>query len=1147
VTTMLEDAIRIQRVATDPDHSAWVEANAGSGKTHVLVDRIARLLLEGSPPDRLLCLTFTRAAAAEMLARLFKRLGDWTMQSDEALAKSLQSLTGAPASAQLVRRARRLFADALESPGGLRIQTIHAFCERLLKRFPLEAGVAPQFTVLDDNVSNELLSDARDELLRLAQSDQQLADDIYELTAHSGEERFDQMMRAVARDRGILTKFLTEQTVVDKAVAAIFARAGARQGTTEIEIFERASALLTPDLARRIANAYAKTGKPTDAKRILPFRAFAAKPTIASFKDVIDCFLTEKGALNSSLATKGARDADREAMERIDEIARAGFDATIESNALFVADRTSRLVRVASRMLERFTIAKRRRAALDYDDLIVRVRTLFDDPGADWILYKLDGGIDHILVDEAQDTSPMQWEVITPIAEEFFAGHGAERKGQAVNRTLFAVGDVKQSIMSFQGADPEAFVQTRKLAEKTARGAHLGFENVTLDRSFRSAPQILHLVDAVFANEAAQEGVAFEDQPVAHIAIREDVDGVVELWPAIEASETPEPVAWDAPRDRPTDRHPPVILAQMIADRIGEWIKNGEAVYDHQTKTMRRMNAGDVMILVRRRGFFAEEMIRQLKKRAIPVAGADRLQLVSHIAIKDLIALGRFALLPRDDLNLAALLKSPFCGVSEQALFELAYDRGKSSLWDRLRECSNDMVFRTAADFLESVRNEADYKQPFEFYADILSAQGGWRHVLERLGLDAADPIDEFMNAALEYEADHTPSLEGFLHWIETTDAEIKRDQDRTAGAVRVMTVHAAKGLEAPVVILPDTCTTPESGQHDQDFLNAENVPLWRIEPKREIPPRRAAREAAKRQRMMEYRRLLYVALTRPRDRLYVCGFQTKRARGREDGCWYDLVEAAMQKRAALAVTIGDTTVHRLGTVPDLVAQTARVDVADMPLPTWIKAQATSERLPQPINPSDAVRSSHPAALSASRKIELGPALERGRVIHRLLELLAPLDQSLWSNRARAFAKSLIDDRDIAVAAADEALRVRADPSFRHLFGPGSQGEVSLRGSIAWQGKTVDLVARVDRIVVEPARVLIIEFKTDRTVPKSDAGVSSGYVTQLALYARAAAALFPDRDVECAILWTAEPRLDTISSRKLEAAERALDPLWAPS
>ena len=422
---MIGDAIRIQRLATDPEHSAWVEANAGSGKTHVLVDRIARLLLDGSRPDRLLCLTFTRAAAAEMTARLFKRLGGWALATDEDLAKDLEGLIGGSASPKLRIRARRLFAEALESPGGLRIQTIHAFCERLLKRFPLEAGVAPQFAVLDDVITNELLADARDDLLRSAQNDKALAEDIYQLTAYSSEERFDTIMRGVAHDRGVLTKFLEGKANVDHAVAEIFKSLGVEPGSTETEVFESASSCLTAELAHRIADAYASGDSNKDGERESAFRAFAASPCAGTFLEIAPAVLTAKGEVNAKLASKKVSSADPEAILQLATVAAALREAKIKANALFIADRTCRLVRVSYRMLENFRMTKRRRAALDYDDLILHVLKLFKYPGADSILYKLDGGIDHILVDEAQDTSPVQWNVIMPIAQEFFSGSGA--------------------------------------------------------------------------------------------------------------------------------------------------------------------------------------------------------------------------------------------------------------------------------------------------------------------------------------------------------------------------------------------------------------------------------------------------------------------------------------------------------------------------------------------------------------------------------------------------------------------------------------------------------------------------------------------------------------------------------------------------
>lgn len=1143
--TMSSDPELHQRLATDPRHSAWVEANAGSGKTHVLVDRIARLLLEGTPPDRLLCLTFTRAAAAEMTTRLFKRLGDWTLKSDEDLATDLAKLTQESTTPARRARARRLFAEAVESPGGLRIQTIHAFCERLLKRFPLEAGVAPQFAVLDDAIGDELLGEARDEMLRVAQSDPALNGDLYDLTAHSGEERFDHIMRAVARDRGVLIKFINDHGTLLDAEKRIFRALDAQHRDTETLIYGEASSCLTPELAARIADAFAQ-GTTSDHAREAKFRHFAGAPGAATFKAVADCLLTEKGKIAASLATKQARAADHEATDNLSRIADVALAALTRSNALFIAGITSRLMRVSHAMLDVFRIAKRRRAALDYDDLIARVRTLFESPGAHWVLYKLDGGIDHILVDEAQDTSPAQWSVITPIAQEFFTGQGAERKGPAPQRTFFAVGDLKQSIMSFQGADPEAFARTRQLIADAATGARLGFESVALDRSFRSAPAILEFVDAVFAQPAAQAGVVFEDRPVEHVAVRSDMRGLVELWPALPAPETADPVAWDAPRDRPTDKHPVVKLATQIADKIDQWIKSGEAVCDSATKAARPVHAGDIMVLVRRRTLLAEEIIRQLKKRSIAVAGADRLKLASHIAVKDLIALGRFALMPLDDLTLAALLKSPLCGLSEDALFELAYDRGKKALWDRLRERKHDLMFRQCAEFLMGVRNDADYKPPYEFYAHILGAQGGWRHVLARLGQDAADPIDEFLNAAIDHESEHTPSLEGFLHWIETSETEIKRDQDRAAGAVRVMTVHAAKGLEAPIVILPDTCTTPENGRHDLEFLDADGVPLWKIERPRDVKVRADAREVAKAQRMREYRRLLYVALTRPRDRLYVCGYENKT--GRETGCWFDLVKAAMAALNATEVIEDGATFLRFGSAPLPIQETPLISaVSDQPLPLWARSPAATVSVKPPLSPSEAVEHSPVHARERTRGDGGAIALERGRVIHRLLDALATVDRAAWDSHASALSSTLIDDPVAARSAAEEAVRVRSDPAFAHLFAPGSHGEVALRGRISWREADVELVARIDRIVVEPTRVLIVEFKTDRRVPDRPDGISQGYVTQLALYARAASALFPNRQVDCAVLWTAKPRLDTISSKNLEAAVAVLDPPRPPS
>ncbi|MCE9522704.1 MAG: double-strand break repair helicase AddA [Alphaproteobacteria bacterium] len=1129
-----------QRLATDPSYSAWVAANAGSGKTHVLVDRIARLLLSGSAPDRLLCLTFTRAAAAEMSTRLFKRLGTWTLLPDALLTAELETMTGGEVSPALRERARRLFALALESPGGLRIQTIHAFCERLLKRFPLEAGVVPQFSVLDDRATEELLEAAKEKVLRDAAShDAGLADALAAITEYAGEERFDTLMRGIAGERGWVLPFLLPQgaPLERKLWRAVRLEAGA----SEHSIFE--GAIATIDLAevRRVVAALSK-GAASDKARVAAFAGFAAVPDRGGFDAMSEALLTKDGAKKLRLATKGALDFDPSVGDVLDRLANAAMAVRGKLNALFVAKSSANLLRVATAMLEAYREVKSRRAMLDYDDLIGRAVALFTHPGASWILYKLDGGIDHILVDEAQDTSPAQWKIITSIASEFFSGLGAERKGAAVQRTVFAVGDVKQSIMSFQGARPASFIDTRSVIEAQALGARAEFELVGLTRSFRSAPRILELVDEVFADPAANDGVVVDEVATRHEAVRADIAGLVELWPALQPPVITESEAWDAPRDRAGAEHPAVTLAQTIAERIDGWIRDGETVFDKEQKMLRPMGAGDVLVLVRRRNLLAEEIIRQLKRRGVLVAGADRLKLAEHIAVMDLIALGRFVLMPRDDLTLATVLKGPLCGLDEEALFDLAHGRTQS-LWSALRARAGEARYASCAAFLDRVWDQADVLQPYEFYSTVLCELGGWRKMLGRLGLDAADPIEEFMNAALDYGRAHTPSLEGFLHAIENSQTEIKRDQDRGEGAVRVMTVHAAKGLEAPVVILPDTCTTPKHGRHDKDLLQAGDAPLWKVESKRDDPVRRAAREAGREDRLREYRRLLYVALTRARDRLYICGYEGKD--GPDEGCWYELVSRAMSRLDAHEGAAAEgVSIKRFGEVSASTAQQSDARPAATPdeCPAWVTRAAIAEPLLRHMTPSLAMGRSRARATPSDAAVA-SHALERGRVIHRLLDQLAAAPAESWSTMAFQLASAALPDVAMAQSAASEALRVRRDPALADVFGTGSYGEVALRGLIEWNGETVNLEGRLDRIVIGAREVMIVEFKTDRVVPQRDSAIPPSYVTQLALYRAAVARMFEGRTVNCGILWTAAPLLTVVPSKLLDEAARVLDPL----
>ena len=1129
-----DDLIR-QLTATNPGQSAWVEANAGSGKTHVLVNRIARLLLSGSAPDRLLCLTFTKAAAAEMSTRLFEQLGKWALMPDGKLAETLEDVCGEEVEPELLVRARKLFAEALESPGGLRIQTIHAFCERILKRFPLEANVAPQFSVLDEQATVELLALARDEVLRdTADADPPLALAIAELTEFASDEQFDNLIRDVISGRSWIAKFLdgSRKTGIETGVRRELKIA---HDLTQESLVDDVMKLLPIADVKRLATVLL-SGKTNDVKRGVFFQAFASSPGRETLDAALDSLLTEKGEIYKSLITKDLATANPVEAERIERYAVIALDVLRMRNGLFVAQHTSNLLRLADAIFVAYRRQKSIRAALDYDDLINNTAELFKSPGAGWVLYKLDGGIDHVLVDEAQDTSPQQWKIIREIASEFFAGLGAERKRQVPVRTVFAVGDVKQSIMSFQGARPLEFLQTKELVWQRARDALAVFEPVNLETSFRTAPRILEFVDSVFSNPAISDGVQIGAQEIVHRAHRSDMAGVVELWPVVQAAEKTERDAWDAPLDRISADDPAVILATRIANRVVEWVQARTLVYDKEKKTARPMTPGDVMILVRRRGTLANEIIRQLKRQSIAVAGADRLVLAQHIAVMDLIAAGRFALLPADDLNLAALLRSPLCNVSEDALFALAHGRVTQKLCQVMSAQRADPRWADAWTFLDKLWSMADHTQPFEFYSTILGPMGGWQTMMARLGFDAADPIEEFMNASLEFGHTNTPSMEGFLHSIEQSETEIKRDQDRSEKAVRVLTVHGSKGLEAPIVILPDTCGTPAHGKFDSELLQSGDTPLWKLQPKRDENVRRSARENDKRERMREYRRLLYVALTRARDQLIVCGHEGS-GRAPDPDRWYAVVEDAMQRVGAAQVTDrSGEKFWRYGDAPGCEMNTpahAEAAVLGATRPSWVLEPAVEEkphgqllatgRAPRRVRvPSSAGSDSMP--------------LDRGTAIHRILFELTKVGHSRWGDIAQGIAREMLEPH-LVQAVAREAVEVRNQ--FKPLFEGNSQGEFPIRGAIDWCGKTHKFDWRLDRVVVSDDTVLVVEFKTDRVVPKADSGIRPEYLRQLALYRRALTHLFPGKTVSCGILWTIEPRLSVIPTNYLDEVERA--------
>jgi len=1148
VVDLFAERREAQEEAADPTISAFVTANAGSGKTHTLINRVARLLLSGAKPETILCVTYTKAAASEMQRRLFEVLGGWSVASDaqlrEALGK-LRSRATASFDGRELSAARRLFAAALETPGGLKIQTIHAFCEKVLKRFPIEAGVAPGFKVLDEPAQAAVAAAARRLVAHhVLNTPGELADAYARLSVSLDFRRFQAMFGEFEARRRALGEFLAEG--LESAVRWVWQAVDIPEGTEPADLGIAAMAAMDRGLYRRAAEALKPGGK-TDAGRAAALSALAeADP--ADFDAALRLFFTKDGddakwigsakrlkdipELQAALLAEQSRLAL--ARERI-RAARVGRDSTDA-------------VRLANAYLAAYEIEKRAAGGLDFEDLVDRTCALLHSrPAAAWVLYKLDGGVDHILLDEAQDTAPEQWKIVDALTEEFFAGEG-RRAAERLKRALFVVGDRKQSIYSFQGADPELLRTQYEFHRDRASGAGYRLKQLDLIESWRSTPQVLSFVDAVFKPahlaEAIQPGQAVEHRVAPP---RRTHEGCVDVWDLEIDRRGKDRDAWDLPLDVEPEDSANRRLARRIAAEVKALIDRRDGVYGKENGKLRAANPGDVLILVRRRGALFEEVLRALKHARVPVAGADRLSLTNHIVFDDLLALARFALFPGDELTLAALLKSPFCDLDDASLYRLAHGRD-GTLWRVLRRRAHEEpVWAAAEGFLQAVIEAGRNLRPFEFFVALtehLGADGRSmrQRLLRRLGAEAKDALDEFLNQALAAEARGAHDLETLAAELAGLEIVVKREMDADRGEVRVMTAHGAKGLEAPIVILPETLPLPPRLSPLMRITHSKREGfLWRPSSKGDCPITAEARAARTAREDAEAFRLLYVALTRARDRLIICGRRHERTDPDKIKGWWgavrDTLGAAGVAEQVRELTHPDgATFRRYG--PDPTPVWARGSAPPHPaaLPAWTQVAAAPEIKGRFASPSHIGEEAAAApALSPLTAAAGGLGrFRRGDLIHRLLQVLPDLPPQRWEDGAGALLareSDLTPEQAAEMAAA--ALSVLRDERFAEVFGPGSRAEVAIAGTAAGLPEGLSISGRIDRLVVLPDRVLVADFKTNRPSPTDIEAADPAYIRQMAVYAAVLAEVFPGRAIAAALVWTDGPKLMPIPENLL--------------
>ena len=1143
-----------QARASDPTASAFVSANAGSGKTHVLVQRVIRLMLSGVAPEKILCLTFTKAAAANMAERVFTMLGHWVTLDDEALDAAIRDAGIAHPTAKLRKSARELFASALETPGGLKVQTIHALCTRLLQQFPFEANVPARFAVLDDRDQAEMLERASLAVMLDASRapGSAIGRALLAAMASAADVTFKEILREACLSRDHFMAW-TEAAGSAEAAALQVSSVLGLDDSDSLEDVER-EMVDGPNLPRslwpRAADALAASSNADQKQAARIIEAMHATGT-AQVDDYLCVFLTDAKTPRDAVITNSFRKNNADLGKRFDaEIGR--LPALIEKRrAVLVRDRTEALLHIAIAVAANYRREKQERGLLDYDDLIDKTLALLASGASAWVHYKLDRGVDHVLIDEAQDTSPRQWDIIAHIISEFTSGAGARDR---LARTVFAVGDEKQSIFSFQGAAPREFDARRWELKKKFEDAELKFESIPFTYSFRSGQAILRSVDHVFREEAIYRSIHAEKTYPLHEALPDAGPSRIDLWELAVADDKQDIEGWRAPFDGLPVTSAEVKLAKRIQAEIGRLVAGGTMT--GRIGDRRRLGYGDVLVLVRRRGNLFDAVIQALKHAGVPVAGADRLKLTEHIAIIDLMNLADALLLPQDDLALAVALKSPLFNLTEDDLFTLAWNR-KGSLREALATRAAEAGrFREALERLDACERRSRSETPFAFFAWLLGGDGGRARILRRLGHEANDALDEFLELALSYERKAPASLQGFMAWLRAADTEVKRDMEISRDEVRVMTVHGAKGLEASVVIMADTTTSPSDTQRLRLVHvprgNGGKVVVWAG--RKADDPRcvASARNAMLEETEHEYRRLLYVAMTRAADRLIVAGVQPGNMKGVRKDSWYDLARRGLANSDLVLeeVPAGDGVVKSYRRAEDTRPPVESVAEAQAsarpPLPDWLHARPPPQHAADiRLRPSDPGDGDGKIFRSGESVAQRARALQRGVLVHRLLQSLP----ELAAGRRRELAIGYLARNAEAwteaerEALAEQVLALISDPRFAPVFASGSRAEVPIVGRL--DGRLVS--GQVDRLAVTPAEVLIVDYKTNHAPPASAAEAPDGYVRQLALYRAVLCRLYPQRPVRAALLWTETTDLMEISAPALDAALASLSSRREPA
>lgn len=1124
MTNNLAQTIALQQLASDPKNSSWVFASAGSGKTKVLTDRVLRLLLSGITPDKILCLTFTKVAATEMQNRINSELASWVLFDNLKLAEKLLTLSGKVASNSELKKARVLFAEILDAEEKIKIQTIHSFCQSLVKIFPFEAGIKPNFEVLEEAQEKLLLQKAQKEVLKNCSKNPKLKDLITKINSRLHESTFGELVSELLSKKDQLTVLKEKFFGIDGVIEEIFKKFLVEKNQTAEEIFSNFLQKINQKKVLELALALDKSELVTNKKIATSIKIFFENPSLKNFSAYQLAFFTKE---NESRKINGKVLEDLTLFQIAEDQKKLISDFCDQLNSHKICNSTALLLKFTDAILEIYAELKSQNAFLDYNDLIVESNRLLANPNfSDWVKMKMDGLFDHILIDESQDTNHQQWNIVKALTEDFFSGISVTNK----QRTIFIVGDEKQSIYSFQGAEAHISEEIFSYFREKLRGHPIQFHKINLNNSFRSLPVILEVVDAVFAGEKEKSAITKISDFQGHRPIREGL-GHFEIWPQVKVKKEEKPKSkernyeWEFDFTAQENYSEKEFLAENIAKKIKAWVESGRILKSQS----RPLKYSDFMILLRRRtDGFDKILSRFFHQYQIPLNSPSKIKFADSLLIQDLLAAAKFALSPHDDLNLAALLKSPIFGILEEELLEICIfkNTNQTTIFKALAGLPK---FSQTLNLLNDLIKNSQKFNSFEFFYFLLEQKNRLK-IISRFGSESSEILDKFSLKVFDFCETLSPNLQKFLDFVEKLNPEISLLGEKN-NQVLITTIHSAKGLQAPVVIIPDCCFDTNKLRSTKEKIswidfeqNKLSLPIWCTAKEEENNLLKLAREIKKNEAKDEYLRLLYVAMTRAEDELYIAGSGNTN----DEECWYNLIKKSVTQKCWEVEFLDEDNAKIAAQKFEIKNETLGMGYA-IPA-TRSKSNPLAEQTQSHLGLAAAPTHSNSQGFDFAQpsnygvnedKILANPSQIKGKLIHKILEIFGKNFTAEKSWLAEIAKKIIAREEFLDIEEKNkirqEVLNFLSSEQFEKLFSGKVQCEVEVVGN--------QTLKRIDLLIERENEILIVDYKSDETLPNN---IPSSYTAQLKTYEKLIKNLHPQKKISSAILWVKFLKLDLL-------------------